>query len=74
MKRFVITAKSKEIRFIKFVVPCIKELQFNSPMKLGSYCANDGSLWTSLDDGKSIFEDENKAKDRLAEIIQELFL
>jgi hypothetical protein len=74
MKRFVITAKSKEIRFIEFVVPSIKELQFNSPMELGSYCAHDGSLWTSLDDGKSIFEDENKAKDRLAEIIQELFL
>jgi hypothetical protein len=73
MKRYAIRSKQKEIGYIKFTVPTIEVLHFNSPFFLGSWCADNGTLWTCLDDGKNIFENENEAKERLAEIIKELF-
>ena len=73
MKRYAIRSKQKEIGYIKFAVPVIEVLHFNSPFFLGSWCADNGTLWPCLDDGKNIFENENEAKERLAEIIKELF-
>lgn len=72
MKRFVISVKYKEINFIKFAVPTIKVIYFNYPKRRGAYCADNGTLWEDIDDNKSIFADEDKAKERLAEIMQEL--
>ena len=72
MKRFAITVKYKEIVYIRFAVPAIKVIYFNSPKSMGAYCADDGTLWVRIDDDKYIFADEEKAKARLAEIMQEL--
>lgn len=69
MERFVIVPKTKG----DYIVPVIKRLSFDSPKELGSYCANDGSLWVSLNDGKHIFEDEAQAKIQLGNLIDELF-
>jgi hypothetical protein len=69
MKRFVITQQIKG----KYVIPVIKTLEFNSPKKLGSYCADNGSLWVTLDDGVNIFKDETLAKTQLNNLISELF-
>ena len=69
MKRFVIVAKKRGA----YVVPVIETRDFNSPKKLGSYCAEDGSLWVSLNDGERIFEDESLAKIQLSTLIGDLF-
>ena len=60
MKRFVIRPKACG-GFNRFVLPTIETLDFSFPIKFGGYCANDGSLWSSLDDGKWIFKTEIKA-------------
>jgi hypothetical protein len=69
MKRFVIVAKRKG----DYVVPVVETREFTSPKKLGSYCAEDGSLWISLYDGVKIFEDEAEARTVLNKILQHLF-
>ena len=69
MKRFVIVSKRKG----PYIIPALETREFNYPKKLGSYCAENGELYTSLDDGKRIFEDESKAKIKLDEIIKALF-
>ena len=68
MKRYAITEKRKK----GYIIPTIAELFFDSPFHLGSYCASNGSLWVSLDDGKSIFKTKAEAEARLQEIITEL--
>jgi hypothetical protein len=69
MKRFIIIPKKKG----KFVIPVLETREFNSPKKLGSYCASDGSLWTTLDDGENIFENEESAKRQLRKVVTELY-
>ena len=68
-KRYTIVPKVKG----KFIIPVIQTRYFDSPKKLGSYCADNGTLWTSLDDGERIFEDEELAKLKLQELISYLF-
>jgi hypothetical protein len=68
MKRYTISTKIKG----EYRLPVIKERIFNSPFRFGAYCADDGTLWTSLDDGKNIFKTYDEAYDRLQEIIKEL--
>jgi hypothetical protein len=69
MKRFTIVSRDKG----NYTIPVIEKRSFDSPFYLGSYCADNGSLWTSLDDGKHIFTNEEDAKNRLKEIIADLF-
>lgn len=69
MKRFTIVSRKKG----NYTIPVIEERSFDSPFFLGSYCADNGSLWTSLEDGKHIFEKKEDAENRLREIIEELF-
>ena len=74
MKRFAITEKIKIVGHNKLVIPVINVLYFNFPVRTGSYyCADNGTLWSNINDGQWIFDDENDAKKRLAEIIEELF-
>jgi len=68
-KRFVIVAKRRG----DYIIPVIETREFACPKKLGSYCAEDGSLWTSLDDGKKIFASETEAANKLADILRDLF-
>ena len=68
-KRYVIVPRRKG----KYIIPVIEERVFNSPMRFGSYCAEDGTLWTSLNDGVHIFEDQILAKNKLTEVIEQLF-
>jgi hypothetical protein len=65
------TIESKKIG--NYIIPCVKTRVFFSPKRLGAYCADNGSLWTSLNDGKSIFEDEQAALEKLEEIKKSLF-
>jgi hypothetical protein len=69
MKRHVIVSKKKG----EYTIPVIETREFLFPKKLGSYCAEDGSLWVSLNDGKTIFEDESLAKIKLQETLRDLF-
>ncbi len=72
MKRFAIVTQVKEIGHYRFVIPVIKTLYFTSPKRMGAYCADNGTLWTEIDDGKWIFADKEKAEMRLTEIMEEL--
>jgi hypothetical protein len=69
MKRYVLVTKQKG----KYTIPVIETREFYYPKRLGSYCADDGSLWVSLSDGKSIFEEESLAKIKLQETLRDLF-
>jgi hypothetical protein len=70
MKRFVILPERKG----KYIIPAIKELFFNSPKgRDGYYCADNGMLFKSLNDGQHIFADEIIAKNKLQELIKDLF-
>jgi hypothetical protein len=62
--RFTISEKRKG----NWVVPAVSRRVFDSPKRLGSWCADNGSLWTSLNDGKTIFESEDEACRKLREI------
>lgn len=56
------------------MIPVIEERYFNSPFFLGSYCADNGTLWVNLDDEKNIFKNKKDAENRLQEVIKELFV
>lgn len=65
------TLESKKIG--QYIIPCVQTRVFLSPKRLGAYCADNGSLWTSLDDGKTIFSDKTAALGKLEEIKKSLF-
>lgn len=65
------TIESKKIG--KYIIPCMQTRIFSSPKRLGAYCADNGSLWTSLNDGKTIFEGKDAALEKLEEIKKSLF-
>lgn len=67
-RRFVIVPKRKG----EYVIPVIETRTFDSPKFLGSYCSDKGDLWTTLNDGVRIFEDESLAKSALNKLIHEL--
>lgn len=69
MKRFVIVPK----RVGEYCIPVIEIRTFNSPKWLGAYCADNGSLWPTLDDGKNIFENESDAIKELQKLRESLY-
>jgi len=68
MKRYTISTK----KVGQYTFPQIVVRHFNSPFKWGAYCADNGSLWTNLDDGKNIFANKKDAENRLKEIVAEI--
>lgn len=65
------TIESKKVG--DYCIPCVKTRVFQFPKRLGAYTADNGSLWVSLDNGKTIFSDKTAALEKLEEIKNSLF-